>query len=170
MIVRNFIEGKGENGVSVRFPCPIGKLICYAAAILSPFSMSSKAGSIIGWICVILVAAYNLFAAGMKVFAPVAPGSEAEVFQERLGITGMTTQLGILEFIIVVLYVIPRTSTVGFVLMVGYTAGILANNLTHGLTHAEVLPVYITLVVITIGAWFRNPELTARVRGMPVVA
>lgn len=129
--------------------------------------MSPRTGTIIGWICALPVAAFNLFAAIMKFF-PVEAGSQAEEFGRKLGTIGLERQLGVLELIIVALFLIPRTSTVGFVLMIGYMGGALATNLTHGFTHVEALPIYIILVLLTISAWFRNPELTARLRKKPV--
>ncbi len=126
--------------------------------------MKSRIGTIIGWICVLLVAAMNIMAAVMK-FVPVAPGSEGELMQQKLGTVGLEHGLGILEGIIVILYLIPRTSTVGFVLMVGYMGGVLATMLTHGLTHMESIPVYVVFALLTIGAYFRNPELLSRLKG-----
>ena len=123
--------------------------------------MKSRTGTIIGWICALPVAAFNLFAAVMK-FVPVAPGSDADAMMQKLGVQGMEQSLGVLEFVIVLLFLVPRTSTVGFVLMIGYMGGALATNLTHGFTHMEALPIYIIFVLLTISAWFRNPELTAR--------
>lgn len=128
-----------------------------------------RASSIIGWICIGLVAAFNIFAAVMK-FVPVAPGSDAAAMQQRLGIVGLEYGLGVLEFAIIALYLAPRTSTVGTVLMACYMAGALATNLTHGFSHAEAIPLYVSLVLIAIGAGLRNPELTARLRGRPVPA
>lgn len=75
--------------------------------------MQTRAGLIIGWICALLVAAFNLFAAIMK-FVPVTPGSPGDIFATEVGMKGLEYQLGVLELIIVVLFVIPRTSTVGF--------------------------------------------------------
>lgn len=90
---------------------------------------------------------------------------------ERLGLTpGMEHALGVLELAIVVLYLVPRTATVGFVLLIGYMAGALATNLTHGFTNMEAMPIYITFVLMTVAAWFRNPELIARFLGRPVQA
>ncbi len=131
--------------------------------------MSPRTGKIIGWICAIPVIAFNLFAAVMKFF-PVEPGSQAEEFGRRLGTIGLERPLGVLELIIVALFIIPRTSTVGFVLMIGYMGGALATNLTHGFTHMEALPIYVIFVLLTISAWFRNPELVARLRKKPVQA
>lgn len=123
--------------------------------------MKSRFGIIIGWICAILVAAFNLFAAIMK-FVPVTPGSPADAMGQRLGVVGLEHQLGVLELIIIVLFLIPRTSTVGFVLMIGYMGGALATNLTHGFTNMEALPIYISFILLTVSAYFRNPELLSR--------
>ncbi len=126
--------------------------------------MKSRFCTIVGWICAILVAAFNLFAAVMK-FMPVAPGSDSEIMMQKLGIT-MTLDhaLGILELAIVLLFLIPRTSTVGFVLMIGYMGGALATNLTHGFTNMQALPIYITFLLLMISATVRNPELLTRLK------
>lgn len=130
--------------------------------------MNSRTSSIIGWVAAAPVILFNIFAAVMK-FMPVAPGSPAEEMGQKLGLTPqMDHVLGVLEFAIVILYVIPRTSTVGFVLMVGYMAGALATNLTHGFTNLEASPIYIAFVLMTISAYFRNPELTSRLFGRKV--
>lgn len=130
--------------------------------------MASRASSIIGWVAAAPVILFNLFAATMK-FVPVAPGSEAEVMSQKMGLTpAFSHQLGVLEFIIIALFVFPRTSTVGFVLMIGYMGGALATNLTHGFTHMEAIPIYITFLLLAISGWFRNPELVARLRGKTV--
>ncbi len=129
--------------------------------------MKFRISSFIGWLCAILVSAFYLMAAVMK-FAPVVPGSPAEAMGSKLGVLALDHQLGILQFIILALFLIPRTSTVGFVLMVGYMGGALATNLTHGFSNMDCLPIYIMFVLLTISAWFRNPELTARLLKKPV--
>ncbi len=128
--------------------------------------MNTRLSHIIGWTSALLIAAFNLFAAVMKFF-PVPPGSPAEAMGQRLGVSGMEHVLGVLEIIIVVLFVIPRTSTVGFVLMVGYLGGALATNLTHGFSNMEAMPIYISLLLLTVSGYFRNPELLSRLRQRP---
>jgi len=124
-------------------------------------------GRIIGWTCTILIAALSIFAGVMK-FMPVEPGSQEALFAEQLGTAGLEFGLGILELAIVVLFLIPRTSTVGFVLMVGYFGGVVATMLTHGMTQMEVLPMYVILGLLTISGYFRNPELLSRLRGQKI--
>ncbi len=127
--------------------------------------MKSRASFIFAWVCTILVAAFNIFAGIMK-FMPVVPGSDADVMVRKLGISStLDHTLGVLELCIVALYLFPRTSTVGFVLLIGYLGGALATNLTHGFTNMDALPIYISFVLMTISAYIRNPELLQRVRG-----
>ncbi len=124
--------------------------------------------SIIGWICVGLIAAFTLFSAVME-FVPVTdPATLA--FIQKLGVQNITYQLGIAKILLVILYVLPRTSTVGFVLMVGYWGGALATNITHGFTVPEYAPILVLLLVMTIGAYFRNPELLWRLKGKTIMA
>ncbi len=142
--------------------------ILYTAFTLSlPLSlMSTRVGSVIGWICASLVALFTLFSAALE-FMPVTDPVTA-AFVEKLGITGMGLQLGITKIIITLLYLFPRTSTVGFVLIIGYYGGALATNITHGFTFMDTLPIYVVFALLTISAWFRNPELLARLRGKTV--
>lgn len=127
--------------------------------------MKIRVSSVIGWLCVGLVAAFNAFATVMK-FMPVAPGSPGEEMAKQLGTHGLEHGLGVLEAIIVILYVVPRTSTVGTVLMAGYLGGALATQLTHGIaiTDPMLVPMHVLFALLAVGAWIRNPELTSRLR------
>ncbi len=124
--------------------------------------MKLRVSSVIAWVCTLLVAAFNIFAGVMK-FMPVPAGSPSEAMLQRLGVSlQLDHVLGVIELAIVVLYLIPRTSTVGFVLLIGYLSGALATNLTHGFTNAEAAPIYILFALMLISAYIRNPELLAR--------
>ncbi len=132
--------------------------------------MSSRIGSIIGWICVALMSALHLFAGIMK-FVPQPAESEGAKFMAQLGLTpGIEHVLGIVEFAILILYVWPRTSTIGVILMIAYTAGILSDSITHGLGFADTIPVYVMLLLLAVSAYFRNPELLARLKGKTIQA
>ena len=129
--------------------------------------MRKRVGLIIGWICALLVAMFNLFAAVTK-FMTFAPGSPADQFAEKVGMKGLEHPLGVLELIIVALFLFPRTSTVGFVLMIGYMGGVLATILTHGFGTMDVIPIYISFGLLMISAYFRNPELLSRLLKKPL--
>lgn len=131
--------------------------------------MRARLGSVIGWICVGLVSAFTLFSAVMNML-PIEGNQAGIDIATRLGVLEILFVLGVVKILLVVLYVLPRTSTVGFVLLAAYYAGALATNITHGFTAAEYSPIIVTLLVMTVGAWFRNPELLARLKGRPVVA
>jgi hypothetical protein len=125
--------------------------------------MSKRAGSVVGWICAILVGALHILSGVMK-FLPVTPGTNNAVMIEQLGIAGLEPKLGVLQLTIAILFLIPRTSTVGFVLLIGYCGGVLATNLTHGMPFAAVAPIYVMFILLTISAYFRNPELLSRIK------
>jgi DoxX-like family len=74
------------------------------------------------------------------------PAPVAEAFQ-RLGFPlSLSLELGFIELVCVVLYVIPRTSILGAILLTGYLGGAVA-------THLRVLdPVFDTIFPILIGA------------------
>jgi hypothetical protein len=132
------------------------------------FTMTTRTGKIIGWICAILVGAFNAFAAVMK-YVPQEAGSPGDVMVEQLGVRDLNQYLGVIEIIIIVLFLIPRTSTVGFVLMIGYMGGAFATNLTHGFdSMPEMIPFIVIFIVLTISAYFRNPELLSRLLKKPV--
>lgn len=126
------------------------------------FSMKIRVASLIGWTCAVLVAALNIFAGVMK-FVPVPAGSEQEAMMQSMGMTANLSHiLGVVELVITVLFLVPKTSTVGFVLIVGYFGGVLATLLTHG---QDATIVYIVFVLLMISAYVRNPELLDRLRG-----
>ena len=129
--------------------------------------MTSRTSTILVWIPTVLLSLFFLMTAVFK-FVPVPPGSEMEAMMQKIGTAGMEQALGVLQLVILVLFVVPRTSTVGFVLMVGYMGGALATNLTHGFTAAEAAPIYVFFGLMMLSAWFRLPELTARLRGKQV--
>ena len=131
--------------------------------------MKFRISSIIGWICALLVAALTIFSGIMEFVMPMNDPTIA-AYVARLGLTGLEYPLGATKLIIAALFLIPRTSTVGFVLMVGYYGGALATNMTHAIPLAEYFPIVVVLALLTISAYFRNPELLTRLKGKPVIA
>lgn len=126
--------------------------------------MKIRFSSIIGWICTVLVAALTIFSGIMEFIMPMDdPVTLAYI--TRLGITGLEYHLGAAKLVIAALYLFPRTSTVGFVLMVGYYGGALATNITHAVPVGEYFPLLVVLVLLTIDAGLRKPELLARLKG-----
>lgn len=123
--------------------------------------------TVIGWICAGLVAALTIFSGVMEFVMPMND-PEVAAYVARLGVGGMEYYLGAAKLVIAALYLWPRTSTVGFVLMVGYYGGALATNITHGFAFAEYAMLLVVFAVMTLGAYFRNPELLWRLKGRAI--
>ena len=106
-----------------------------------------------------IAAAFLLFDAAVKLFqAPMA--IEATV---QLGYPASAVfPIGVLLLIGVVLYVIPRTSVIGAIYLVGYLGGAIATHVRVGsplATHV-LFPVYVAAFVGG-GLALRNPRLLA---------
>lgn len=115
-----------------------------------------------GWILTILVA---LFLLGASV-APKLAGASAAV--DSLVALGWPTQyllmLGITELVLVVLYLVPRTSLLGAVLMTGFIGGAIASHLRAGsptLSHT-LFGVYLG-TLMWVALWLRDAGLRAYV-------
>jgi hypothetical protein len=104
-----------------------------------------------------LVTAFMLMDAVMHLMkpAPVVEGFAKLGFPIRLAVT-----LGIIDLICVLLYVIPRTSTLGAILLTGYLGGAVAIQLPTGNSlFGEVLfPIYVGVLVWG-GIYLRDERL-----------
>jgi hypothetical protein len=72
--------------------------------------------------------------------------------------------LGIVVLICVILYIIPRTSVLGAILLTGYLGGAVASHLRHGdpLFSHVLSPVYFAILLWG-GLYLREPRLSALV-------
>jgi hypothetical protein len=106
-----------------------------------------------------LVVAFLLFDAIIHLLkpAPVVEGFAKLGFPLRLAVP-----LGIIELVCVLLYVVPRTSILGAILLTGYLGGAIAIQLPTGNSlFGEVLfPVYIG-VILWGGIYLRDERLRA---------
>jgi hypothetical protein len=141
--------------------------LLHFSRFLSPPSMKIRVSSIIGWISALLVSALTIMSAVLGFMPPTDPAMIEMAM--KMGVTDFEMELSITKLIITILFLFPRTSTVGFVLMVGYYGGALATNITHGFTLAEYAPILIVFLLLTISAYVRNPELLSRLRGKAAV-
>jgi hypothetical protein len=73
---------------------------------------------------------------------------------------GVVRPIGIVEIVCLVLYVIPRTSVLGAILLTGYLGGAVATNVRMAMPlFAFVLaPVYVG-IVLWLGLWLRDAAL-----------
>lgn len=115
--------------------------------------MSSKAKNIIGWVLSGLLAFALIGSAIMKL-----KGGTPEMVQSLGGETNMMI-LGVLELVMVVLFLIPRTGIVGSLLMIAYMGGAMAVHLTTG---QDIVVQTVIQSLIWITSAIRFPELTKR--------
>ncbi|HVZ38048.1 MAG TPA: DoxX family protein [Candidatus Kapabacteria bacterium] len=73
---------------------------------------------------------------------------------------GTALTLGILELLCVILYVIPRTSVLGAILLTGYLGGAIATQVRvdSPLLSTALFPVYLGILIWG-GLYLRNPSL-----------
>ncbi|MCY2965939.1 MAG: DoxX family protein [Planctomycetota bacterium] len=117
---------------------------------------SSKTSRTIGWVLCALVSFLLIVVSGVGKFY-VTPET-AEMF-EKLGYSPeLMKKIGVLEIAITLLFLIPRTSFLGAILVTGYLGGATATHLRVG--DPFVFPVIVG-VVMWIGLGLRRPEIFA---------
>ena len=121
--------------------------------------MSAQAMRRTGWALISLFVLFMLFDVAIK-WLDLAVVEDA---MRQLGYrAGLGFWIGVLETILLVLYVVPRTSTLGAVLFMGVFGGAIASHLRVGdplLSH-DLFGVYLG-VVMWGGLWLRDPALRA---------
>lgn len=126
---------------------------------------------ILGWIFVLLLLAAHAMALMGKINPP-AEGTPEYAMAMKLGMVGLEVPLLIVEVLTLVLFLVPRTATIGSVLMIGYMGGVLATILTHDLNDPEAsvqvgrfaasIPGIVMLAFAAAAVWIRTPELATR--------
>ena len=107
------------------------------------------------------VVLFLLVDAGFKLIRPL-PAPAVEAFGKLGYPVELAGGIGILLLACVALYLIPRTSVLGAILLTGYLGGAVASHVRVGdpwFSHA-LFPVYIGLLVWG-GLYFREPRLRA---------
>ncbi|MGC2301359.1 MAG: DoxX family protein [Acidobacteriaceae bacterium] len=104
-----------------------------------------------------LIVVFNLLDAAMK-FAK--PAQVAEAFVSTGWPLELSVPLGVILLTCTVLYVIPRTSVLGAILLTGYFGGAVATNLRleNPLFSHTLFPVYFGLLTWA-ALWLRDPQL-----------
>lgn len=127
--------------------------------------MTIRTKNIIGWVPAILVSLFLIIASALPKFFMV-DGTPTADFMKALGAWDSRYLIGIIEIIAPVLFLIPRTTTVGFILLVGLLGGATATSLTHNVEGNWPWFPMVVLLIATFAAYFRSPELLSRVRGI----
>jgi len=114
--------------------------------------MKSKSRSVVGWILTGIAGLLILSSGVFKL-------SGAPMIVEgmtKLGVGPYIPLLGTMEIVFTALFVFPKTSKIGFLLVTCYFAGALATDLSHG--NPIMTPILI-LVLVWVAAFLRKPEI-----------
>ena len=127
----------------------------------APQAGTRRRGEIAGLVCMTVVALFLTFDTALKVLR-LAPAVEGTV---ALGYPAESVMwIGVIELVCLVLYLIPRTSVLGALLMTGYLGGAIATHVRISsplLTH-ELFPIYVALLLWG-GLYLRDARLRALV-------
>lgn len=114
--------------------------------------MKSKTINIVKWIATGLVATVILMGAVMK----VSMASPLAEIYSRIGLLEYMGALGIVEILLVVLFLYPRTMKIGFLLLTGFYGGAMAIEFSHG--SVFIFPAII-LALVWIAGGLREPSI-----------
>jgi len=115
------------------------------------------------WVGRVLTGLFALFMLGASIAPKLLQLPVAEETMAELGWpSGYALMIGFIELACLVLYLIPRTSVLGGVLMMGLLGGAMASQIRAGspLFSHILFSVYLGLFMWG-GLWFRDPRLRA---------
>ena len=112
----------------------------------------SKARKITSWILVGLMGALFVMSASMKLMG----GEEMAANFAKWGLDGKLMLIGMGELIASILFIIPKTSSLGVLLLSAHMGGAIATHMEHG---EMFIPQAIMLLVVWVANWLRNPEM-----------
>lgn len=116
----------------------------------------SKKRKIASWIFVGLMSALFIMSAAMK----LTSGSDSEMAKNfaKWGLEGKLILIGMGELISAILFLIPKTSSLGVLLLTAHLGGAIATHMEHG---EPFLPQSIMLLLLWVANYLRNPEMFA---------
>ncbi len=121
--------------------------------------MNTKTRNIIKWVLAGLVAFVFIGSAISK----LTMDAENLANMAKMGLNESNIHaLGIIEIIAAILFLIPRTSIIGSLLLIAYMGGAIATCLQQG---QPMIPAIAISVFLWIVSFVRNPELSNRILG-----
>ena len=117
--------------------------------------MNNKTRAVVNWILATIVA---LIFIGSGLFK-LSGAAGAEAIAKAVGGAAHLTILGMVELIIALVFLYPRTGVVGALLMIAYMGGAMA---VHFVSGQSIAPLVCIEVLIWITSALRFPELTQR--------
>ncbi len=116
--------------------------------------MSSKTQKVIGWVLTVLVGIFLIGVSGVPKFLDFPNKKE---MMDKMGIDlELLPKIGVLEIVISLLFLIPRTSFLGAILITGYLGGAIMTHLRIG--EPWFFPVIIG-VVMWVALGLRQPTI-----------
>jgi len=112
----------------------------------------SKGRKIAAWIIVGLLGLLFIMSGTMKLIG----GAEVTAMFARFGLNDKQILIGVGELVAAILFVIPRTSSLGVLLLSSHMGGAIATHMEHG--EMFIFPA-IVLLLVWISNWLRNPEM-----------
>ena len=122
---------------------------------------SARRAANVGRLCTGLVALFLAFDTGLKVLK-LGPAVEGTI---ALGYPADSVQvIGVIELVCLVLYLVPRTSVLGGLLLTGYLGGAIASHvrISNPLVTHTLFPLYVAIVLWG-GLYLREKRLRALV-------
>ena len=116
----------------------------------------SKTRKIAGWVLASLLFALLLMSGVMKIFASGNPDSEMFKSFIKLGLEGKLILIAAGELASALLFLIPKTSSLGTLLLSAHFGGAIATHMEHGEAY---FPVVIILLLMWVTSYLRNPEM-----------
>ena len=124
--------------------------------------MNSKTARIVGWVLSVVLSAFLILGSAMGKF--VDWEGKAEAFKELGYSTELMTKIGVVEVILAVLFLIPRTAFIGALLLTAYLGGATA-------THVRVEEPFFTPIIFGVIMWIayglRRPDVFSLAIGAP---
>jgi uncharacterized membrane protein YphA (DoxX/SURF4 family) len=116
----------------------------------------SKTRKITAWIFVGIMSALFIMSATMKLFS----GTDSAMAQSfvKYGLEGKLMLIGIGELIAAILFFIPKTSSLGVLLLSAHMGGAIVTHMSHGEMY---FPQAIVLLLVWVADYLRNPEMLA---------
>ena len=123
----------------------------------TPFASPASRAQLLTGRALIALGAFMIIATAILKFTFVPPAGAPELFPKH-----HIHHLGYLEFICIALYLIPRTSVLGSVLLTGYLGGATCINLRSGDSLGTSLVPALISVILWAGLWLRDTRLRAQ--------
>jgi len=125
--------------------------------------MMNRGRQIAGWVLTGLLAALFIASAVGKL---MRANQVVEMF-EKWGLGNEVLLIGAGELVSALLFVIPRTHSLGVLLLSGYMGGAIVTHMQHGESYVGQS---IILLLIWIAGYLRYPQLLQSFRGAPSAA